>query len=280
MLIDRNSFDRIQFRLLAAYDAPVRLSAANRQRFVDDAYASWFIRCGSVMLEWGGRQTRVEAGQWFFGDSNLLRSQRFDPDTELVSVRFTITTSDQRLPLQVDGLPLVADHSDTPGLLTLAEATVAACLPSTAARPIALAAGIAQRSAVMQWVDAWLDHVTRLGATVTPATFDDPAIERMLVVLRSDLGPGELPHDRLRAETGLSRAQLDRRSLAALGCTPRRYREQLTLAAAQSALRDSQAAIASIAGQLGFADSSHFGRWFERLTGLRPRAWRATADQV
>jgi AraC family transcriptional regulator, transcriptional activator of pobA len=78
---------------------------------------------------------------------------------------------------------------------------------------------------------------------------------------------------------------------ALLGITPDYLRQVLKASAGRSAhsviaervlleakalLRYSDLAIATIADDLGFAEPTHFGRFFRRHTGLSPRDWRAT----
>lgn len=77
----------------------------------------------------------------------------------------------------------------------------------------------------------------------------------------------------LARETGYHRDHLTRKLKQETGLGLRAHRNQLRLATAQTALRET-ASIAEAAARAGFEDPNYFTRWFRRQTGHAPSAWR------
>ncbi|MFD1703470.1 helix-turn-helix domain-containing protein [Methylopila henanensis] len=75
---------------------------------------------------------------------------------------------------------------------------------------------------------------------------------------------------------GLSRGHFIRAFRMSVGETPYRWSRRLRIEAAQAALLNSDAAIADIAAQCGFADQSHLTRVFSAEVGVSPAALRKT----
>lgn len=77
--------------------------------------------------------------------------------------------------------------------------------------------------------------------------------------------------------TGLSVSQFSRGFKTSTGLSPHRFLLQLRVQRAQHLLRHGQESLSSIAGQIGFADQSHFTRVFRRIAGSTPKEWRRRA---
>lgn len=60
----------------------------------------------------------------------------------------------------------------------------------------------------------------------------------------------------------------------AYGCTPHEFLQSRRLDAARGLLREADRHVAGVAEQLGFSSSAAFSRWFTRLAGQSPRAFR------
>ncbi|MEM9202168.1 MAG: AraC family transcriptional regulator [Actinomycetota bacterium] len=78
------------------------------------------------------------------------------------------------------------------------------------------------------------------------------------------------------AEIGISAGHLADRVSSRLGRSPREVIENYTAAEASRRLT-AGASGASVAAALGFSDPSQFGRWFKRIAGVTPGAFRASA---
>jgi AraC family transcriptional regulator len=72
---------------------------------------------------------------------------------------------------------------------------------------------------------------------------------------------------------GISRFHFARQFRARTGESPMGYLVRTRVERAKALLRDSQARVADISAELGFADQSHFTRTFRRMVGVPPSAY-------
>lgn len=72
----------------------------------------------------------------------------------------------------------------------------------------------------------------------------------------------------------LSSRHFTRRFRQDFGCTPHAYLQARRLDAARGLLRDADRRVAGVADELGFSSPAAFSRWFTRLAGVSPRAFR------
>jgi AraC-like DNA-binding protein len=62
------------------------------------------------------------------------------------------------------------------------------------------------------------------------------------------------------------------------GVSPEAFRARIRARRALKSIQNTQAPLASIASELGFADQSHMTRSVKQLTGTGPQAWRSAAN--
>ena len=62
------------------------------------------------------------------------------------------------------------------------------------------------------------------------------------------------------------------------GVSPETFRARARARLALTRIHETQAPLASIAAELGFADQSHMTRSVKQLTGIAPQAWRSAAN--
>jgi AraC-like DNA-binding protein len=62
------------------------------------------------------------------------------------------------------------------------------------------------------------------------------------------------------------------------GVSPEAFRARTRARRALNVIRDTQAPLATIAAELGFADQSHMTRSIKQLTGVGPQTWRSAAN--
>ena len=62
------------------------------------------------------------------------------------------------------------------------------------------------------------------------------------------------------------------------GFSPEAFRSRIRARRALKSIQNTQAPLASIAAELGFADQSHMTRSVKQLTGIGPQAWRSAAN--
>ncbi|MDA3961610.1 MAG: helix-turn-helix transcriptional regulator [Planctomycetota bacterium] len=97
-----------------------------------------------------------------------------------------------------------------------------------------------------------------------------PLRERVMRDLRHPPSLGELA-----AACGCSESAFCHRFRAATGMSPVRFVTEVRLEAVRQALRTSDAALATIADEHGFADANHLCKVFRRHCGQSPGAWRS-----
>ena len=114
-----------------------------------------------------------------------------------------------------------------------------------------------------------------LAESVTDHAFAEPALQRMVHCLWSDLHRGLSIADLLRA-SGLSRAQAYRLFTAGYGVPPKEAIARSRLWLAESLLADGLP-IAEIAARCGFPSAGTFTRAWRRVHGRPPRACRSDA---
>lgn len=138
-----------------------------------------------------------------------------------------------------------------------------------------------QAAALQALLVAVLVQVARLRA-ITPDGRLDPRsrkavqIERFRALLDAHLRE-HWPVARYALALGLSASQLGRLCREVLGCAPLEVIHARLLHEARRELVHAPLAVKQIAALLGFEDEAYFGRFFRRLSGQSPTAFRAAA---
>ena len=136
-----------------------------------------------------------------------------------------------------------------------------------------------------EWIEPVMEGNERLGTVVKiqnqaqrsapPAQGGLPAFKMRRVVefIEAHLDrPIKLA--RLAAVVDLSKFHFHRQFKRATGSTPHEYIVQKRIERAKALLSDSQLPLVEIAAQAGFADQSHFGSTFRKVTSMTPRVFR------
>lgn len=95
------------------------------------------------------------------------------------------------------------------------------------------------------------------------------ALDFMRANLRRSLSMTEVA-----AFVGLSRARLYSVFTPSVGISPLQYLKALRMERARDLLESTSLSIKQVAGEVGYADDSHFMRDFRRLQGMRPSQYR------
>lgn len=92
-------------------------------------------------------------------------------------------------------------------------------------------------------------------------------------ILSNDMS-GDLPLAQVARECGLSASHFTRAFRQSLGIAPHQWLLKVRVDRAKEQLLDSDASLAAIAVDCGFADQSHFTRVFTKHAGVSPGQWR------
>lgn len=280
-LIHLNRLQRLDIALRSCYDA--RLGGiGDHRRHLDPWFACWYIRRGEVQLQWPGGGCGAGAGDWLLCPAGWQRTQRFSPEAHILSVRFALTWRGPPAWSSAGEAPVACADRTVSGLRPAAEALVAAAwsrpvAPGTswpAEAALSLADYSRCRAALWDFFRQWVAARAVVGQPLQPLADPDPRLLPVIDRLRQPPWAGPVPYDDCCSLAGLSRAQLDRLLPRSLGTSPRRFRDGLCLTRAEAALAEGGISCKRLAAELGFADGSHFAKWFKRQTGQQPSAYR------
>ncbi|MGC0332325.1 AraC-like DNA-binding protein [Streptomyces sp. SAI-170] len=121
-----------------------------------------------------------------------------------------------------------------------------------------------------------LTALTRRHSTARATTDLVPGADRIAVAVRDRLADELLAPPSLAdlaADLGLSRYQLLRAFRTTMGVPPYAWLAQYRVTRARGLL-DAGLRPAEVAGLVGFADQAHLTRWFRRVLGVTPAAYR------
>jgi len=134
---------------------------------------------------------------------------------------------------------------------------------------------VLMRMSEMLFVEVLRRYVDMLpaGQTGWLAGLRDPAVGRALAIIHErPAEPWTL--ERLGEAAAVSRSVLHERFVQLIGQPPMQYLASWRMQLAAAALRDSDAKVVDIAGDVGYESEAAFSRAFRRAVGESPAAWR------
>jgi len=137
---------------------------------------------------------------------------------------------------------------------------------------------VLERMSEMVFVEVLRRYADTLPAEQTGwlAGMRDAAVGRALALIHER--PGEpWTLERLSEAAALSRSVLHERFVHFIGQAPMQYLAQWRMQLAAVSLRDSDAKLAEIAGDVGYENEAAFSRAFKRAVGESPGAWRRSS---
>jgi AraC-like DNA-binding protein len=140
---------------------------------------------------------------------------------------------------------------------------------------------VLERMSEMLFVEVLRRYVDMLpeGTTGWLAGLRDPAVGRALAIIHErPAAPWTL--ERLGEAAAVSRSVLHERFVQLIGQPPMQYLASWRMQLAAAALRDSDAKVVDIAGDVGYESEAAFSRAFRRAVGESPAAWRRARRAV
>lgn len=131
-----------------------------------------------------------------------------------------------------------------------------------------------------QSMDRLLSLLTRHIKVASPSQKSDTLLhmQRIREILHERMAE-DIGLDELSRLAGIDRFRLSRQFSKAFGQTPHAYLVRLRLRSARALLAHGQEP-AQVAAQVGFADQSHLGRWFQRAYRMSPAAFQQQCTNV
>jgi len=122
-------------------------------------------------------------------------------------------------------------------------------------------------------------HIAARYGAMRPITNSDsgglsPIQERKAKELLAENLSGNLPLAVLARECGVSMSQFSKAFRKTVGIPPHKWVVQQRIALAKTLLREDRLSLSEVAVSCGFADQSHFTRYFSTSVGMSPGAWR------
>jgi AraC-like DNA-binding protein len=137
---------------------------------------------------------------------------------------------------------------------------------------LALADGGDRLAAESRWIDAVATLVRRHGGPVDRPKVVGRIAAVTMARLADDLADPPSLHE-IATDLGLSRFQVVRGFRDAVGMPPYAWLAQYRVSRARALLEAGQRP-AQVAARVGFADQAHLTRWFRRVVGVTPGAFR------
>lgn len=264
---------QLRYNLVWVYRDLVDMRLANRIKHRDTCFSFWQILEGKVRISGAMEEVVLGAGSYVFLSPDMMRTQRFEKGTRILSIRF---------------------YGEEPSLIRFAEpgfhffSTVPAASFGGSSNALqkawadfagngrgnrSVAAALQLQQRFLHWLNEWYKICTPFIRPSPALTLEEPRVTAMQEVLNQQTG---LVPDYavLSSVSGLSRSQTDRLfKVHGLG-SPHQICERRTLRNAEKLLLNSQLPMKAIAADLGFFDASHFTRWFKKQTGVTPRVFR------
>ena len=269
----------LRLELLWIYERPV--ATANRRQRMNTSYGqrAWLLRRGRVRLKTDAGIWEARAGDWLFLPA-AAGEQTFSDDAEILSVAFLCQWSDgANLFAEAGGY--VVQARDWPALEQAAMKLLRGVrrrLPGAdrdfeqEVAPLPVFFWLQQ--ATLAWLVAWAAVQFALGRTLARTLPMDERLAKAVRCLNESAEAAPIPRARLRQETGLGVAQLDRLFAQVYGVTVRRYHEGRRVERARRLLDMPDLSVKNVGYTLGFKHAAHFTLWFTRHVGQTPSDWR------
>jgi signal transduction histidine kinase/DNA-binding response OmpR family regulator len=107
--------------------------------------------------------------------------------------------------------------------------------------------------------------------TVTP--LDERFIQKAIQIVEANLDNTELNVDKMSAELGMGRANLQRKLKSITGLAPSEFIQDFRLRRAALLIENKADTVSQIAYQVGFSDHSYFTKCFKKKFGKVPSEW-------
>jgi YesN/AraC family two-component response regulator len=130
-----------------------------------------------------------------------------------------------------------------------------------------LAKGIFTAEETMSHITQALDRHKRLGS-------ENQRLVRKVMAYIHENYTHPINRNELACRVGVSERHLNRCFLQETGMTPLTYLNRYRIQCAKLLLEQGQNSITEIIGQVGFSESSHFTRIFQREVGVSPSAYK------
>lgn len=276
------NWNDLRLQLVWAYNGAIPRSA--RGVYPGYPIAAWYLRRGSVMLQFGSHRRTYGSGCWIFPPAKEGR-QEFSEDTLLLSLRFVAewptgeSLFDRSKTYVFPSGPLQKLTRVGERLASYTERKFPGGLSDLQVMPGSLRSHVEMQRLFFGWILEYIAVMERNGLVAHAITHIDPRVRQAVHLLESRPIGQPLREREFAQQVGLSVSHLHKLFVQTLGITPTGYWERKRVHTAQLALLESSQSAKSIAYTLGFKSLSHFSLWITKRLGKSPREIRRSLDR-
>ncbi|WP_309380247.1 helix-turn-helix transcriptional regulator [Cerasicoccus frondis] len=266
----------LSVRLIWSYEGVPVISSGEREI---KSLVAWFIRQGSVTLEYGKARVTATNEQWLMPPVGPSY-RTFSDDADIVSISFTASWADGKL-LFNESSAHILNHHEHPTLLAAAiplQSYIARYFPDAQnALPetsIHIDQYLKLKELLYSWIIKYCSAMIADGAIHARNPDVDPLAFDASSKIHNWRFKEPFTASNLASSLGLSTFQLNRLFIDAYNKTAHQYFEDTRLESALNMLRQGDMKVKEIAYSLGFKQASHFSRWFKDHTQMTPASYR------
>ncbi len=265
-------WEHLRTRLVWAFDREVA-SIYHRRYYGPHPIAAWWLKCGSVKLNFGDGEEVYEEGAWVF-PRRSEGVQAFSPNARIVSIRFYAEWPNGRT-LFDRSKSISFPAGEAPALSEAAVDLIAAAPPQKdKAFYLTLEQFLNVQPFFDRWIAAYFQKMVSLKVEPCLTGAFNEKVRHILYYLRHRAMETPLHDKEMAAVAGLSISQLHRTFIRELGVSPLTIWNLRRLEVARFDLENDKDSIKSISFNLGFSSPEHFCKWFKQQTGSSPREYR------
>lgn len=239
---------------------------------------AWYIRKGWAKVVYANGEIIAREGQWMVLKPEN-RIQSFAKGTELISISFKATWPDGSH-LFEHGLPLILEGENHPELENKAKPVIDLANEfapeswDTRSSLVSFSKYIQIQSLLYAWLLELQKSLAFKGVQHTGQfRVDDRVLEAIRILYSKNLRD-KLDINSLAEAVFLSKTHLIRLFHKDLKQSPAQYYENIRIEYAKERLNVPDSRVKETAYALGFNHLSHFSRWFKKLSGMSPRAYK------
>lgn len=270
------NWQSLQHDLIMLYDGVVP-DGGNRSNFSEPFFTLWLIRHGQVeIVDPKGETLCIHEGNWLLIPPFFEHSQSFSFGAKILSTHFFAQWPTGVNLFSPAGVLSVGQQEWPDVEESLLELLSQFYNPLD---PVPLDRFLRIECRLLRFLGVWYENMLVSGIRENGPDELDHRVSRAISVLDRTEYCGRIPYRLLQKECAASRTHINRLFKDQLGKTPRQYLDDRILQKVIRQLVLTRKPITDICYDFGFLNTSHFSRWFKKLTNTTPIEYRRVHNQ-